>query len=109
MAEQLVPDGARALRAYLEKNNISVPTFCEQAGLDRIQVQKALNGVTQRISVDLATSIERATNGVILASSWRSDTRRMSTVGRLRRGASADGSDDADTLDGITVEKGQVA
>ena len=85
MADKLISDGARALRAFLNTKDLSVPDFCQAHRMDRIQVQKALNGDTTRISVDLATSIERATEGVVVAAAWREETRRMSSVEKKPR------------------------
>lgn len=72
--ERRVTDGARALRAYLKRIGKSVPVFCEEHNLDRIAVQRALNGERQRISVDFAKAIHRATDGNIAWDSWTSDT-----------------------------------
>lgn len=78
MRERRITDGARALRAYLEQERLSVPVFCERNGLDRIQVQRALNGERWgRITVDFAESIERATKGRVSWRRWLSRTARM--------------------------------
>lgn len=69
-----VTDGARALRAYLRDIGQSVPSFCEEHELDRIMVQRALNGERRRISVDFAAAIERATGGRVPWIRWRSET-----------------------------------
>jgi hypothetical protein len=68
--ERLVTDGARALRAYLTRIEQSVPDFCEEHDLDRIQVQRALNGERQKISVDFAEAIEKATDGKVRWNQW---------------------------------------
>lgn len=62
--------GGAALRAYLDERGISVPRFCEEKGLDRIQVQRMLNGERKRVSLDFAASIDRATNGVVAMLLW---------------------------------------
>lgn len=75
--ERKITDGARDLRAYLDENGLSVPAFCETHGLDRIQVQRALNGERwQRISVDFAHAIERATSGRVRWHRWLSASAR---------------------------------
>lgn len=66
MDDRRITDGGRDLRAFLTTHKISVPDFCEQHGLDRIQVQRVLNGERwKRVTVDFAYSIERATNGAV--------------------------------------------
>lgn len=68
MVERRITEGARELRKYLDEIRMSVPSFCELHDLDRIQVQRVLNGERwQRISVDFAFEIERATKGRV---SW---------------------------------------
>jgi hypothetical protein len=63
--------GGRALRAYLRAHgNMSVPDFCEKHGIDRIRVQKAMNGGIRRVAVDLACAIEKATGGAVRVSLW---------------------------------------
>jgi hypothetical protein len=64
MSERRITDGGRQLRAYLTEHKVSVPDFCTQHGLDRIQVQRVLNGERwKRVTVDFAHSIEQATSG----------------------------------------------
>lgn len=66
MSDRRVTEGARDLRAYLTEKGISVPDFCEMNHLDRIQVQRVLNGERyKRITVEFANAIERATEGRI--------------------------------------------
>lgn len=75
MSDRRITDGGRLLRAYLTEHKISVPDFCEKHGLDRIQVQRVLNGERwKRVTVDFADSIERATTGAILYTSFLPDT-----------------------------------
>lgn len=89
MAERRVTDGARALRAYITKHFAKggVPRFCEEHEIDRIMVQRALNGERQRISVDLATRIEQATDGAVDATTWASWTGRVEKLARRRKAA----------------------
>lgn len=75
MSDRRITDGARDLRAYLTEIDQSVPDFCEAHDLDRIQVQRVLNGERwQRISVDFASAIDRATKGRIAWTRWLSKT-----------------------------------
>jgi hypothetical protein len=74
MATRYVTDGARLLRAWLHEQQISIPVFSEVHGLDRIMVQRAINGERRRISVDLALAIEVATNGGVPVAAWASAT-----------------------------------
>lgn len=76
-----VSDGARALRRYLCGADLSVPRFCDAHGLDRITVQRALNGERRRITVDLAYAIEKATSGAVPYHLWRQETRRVEASG----------------------------
>jgi hypothetical protein len=85
MAQRRVTDGARALRAYLIKIGISVPVFCERNGLDRIQVQRVLNGERVRISVDFALSIQKATKGAVAFPMFASSTGRPVELPRSRQ------------------------
>lgn len=71
MAEEAFkPTGAVALLAYIREKYGSVPNFCDAHDLERIKVQRALNGEIQRIDVDFAFDIETATDGAVLAESW---------------------------------------
>jgi hypothetical protein len=60
-----VTQGAKETRAWLAANDMSVPDFCEQNDLNRIEVQRCLRGERQRTSVDLAVAISRATGGAV--------------------------------------------
>lgn len=72
-----ITEGARLLRAYLTANKISVPAFCEMHGLDRIQVQRVLNGERwKRITVDFAEAVHLATNGKVAWTRWLSRNAR---------------------------------
>lgn len=69
--ERNVTDGALALRAYLESKDISITVFCQSNGLDRVQVQRVLNGERgKRITVAFADAIARATDGAVPISAW---------------------------------------
>ncbi len=76
-ADLRITEGGRELRAYITEIGSSVPDFCEAHGLDRIQVQRVLNGERwKRISVDFAESIHRASKGRIDWRKFRSKTAR---------------------------------
>lgn len=65
------PPGAALLRSWLDNTGQSIPSFCEASGLDRVTVQRLLTAARgKRISLELATSIEDATGGVVPARSW---------------------------------------
>lgn len=67
--------GARKLREYLGANGLSIHKFCIEHNLDRVYIQRVLNGEQgQRVTVDFALSIKRATGGVVPMNSWRSST-----------------------------------
>lgn len=75
MSDRRITDGGRELRSFLTEHKVSVPDFCEQHGLDRIQVQRVLNGERwKRVSVDFAHSIEKATDGVVPYTSFLPST-----------------------------------
>ena len=78
-----ITDGGVALRTHVTKLRVSVPDFCEAHGLDRIQVQRVMNGERwQRITVDFAWAIDRATQGAIPWTSFLSRTARARAVKR---------------------------
>ena len=84
----MITDGARDLRAYLDRLGLSVPKFCEANKIERISVQRALNGERRRFSVDFAYEIQVATEGEVQWSRWHSSTARP-PKGRERRPRSA--------------------
>lgn len=68
--EEFVTDGARDLREWLDGHGISVPVFCDANGLDRVEVQRCMNGERQRIPVNFAKDIFDATKGAIPIVRW---------------------------------------
>lgn len=69
--------GARLLRAYIDGGNgapkrSTVPAFCDEHGLNRITVQRYLNGERTRVTVNFAAAIETATNGAVPIKAWLS-------------------------------------
>jgi hypothetical protein len=81
-----VTDGGRELRAWLDEKAISVPRFCDQHELERVTVQRALNGELKRVSVDLAFAIKQATRGAVAIEAWLSATARPPRDDEVRRG-----------------------
>lgn len=70
-------NGARLLREWLDRHDITIHKFCENNSLDYAWVHRVLSGERgQRVSVDFARSIERATGGDVAWDSWCSDTLR---------------------------------
>lgn len=77
MTDRRITDGGRDIRALVTEQGISLPDWCEKHGLDRIQVQRVVNGSRyKRISVDFADEIFRATAGRISPERFRSCTAR---------------------------------
>ena len=60
----------QALLLHIRKNYESIPQFAEKHGLDRIKVQKAINGSIARIDGDFAFAIEKATKTSVPAAWW---------------------------------------
>ncbi len=60
----------KALLAYIRKNHGSIPAFAEASGIDRLKVQKVVRGNFQRVDVDFAFAVEKATGGEIPAKWW---------------------------------------
>lgn len=60
-----------ALLAHIRASeHASIPAFCEAKGLDRLKVQKAINGKIKWMDLKFAFEIEKATDGAVAASSW---------------------------------------
>lgn len=73
--ERKTTRGGRALEVYIRKYCGTIPAFAEANGLDRIQIQRAINGERwKRITVDFAYAIEQATDGAVKMQWWLSDT-----------------------------------
>lgn len=62
--------GAEKLLRYLKRKKLSVPKFAEVYDLDRITLQRLINGERQRVSVGTADAIQRATGGAVPWSAW---------------------------------------
>lgn len=82
-AERRVTDGGRELRKLINASGMSVPDWCEAHDVERIQVQRVLNGAYwRRITVDFAHQIEVATSGKIRWSKFLSATARAPAQSR---------------------------
>lgn len=86
--ERRITEGGRLLRIYLDTLGMSVPDFCALHKLERIRVQRAINGqLWQRISIDFGLLIEKATDGGVPAWSFASSTARAVRLkGTAKRG-----------------------
>lgn len=71
--------GALELRRYLDERGISVPRFCEDNGIDRVQTQRMLNGQRKRVALDFAVEIERATHGHVSVMRWNEPANLQAT------------------------------
>lgn len=66
-------EGGVMLERWIRTHYGSIPAFCEAKGLERIQVQRAVNGERwKRISVNFAIAIEDATGGAVPIRAWGS-------------------------------------
>lgn len=84
MSEIRVTEGGRALLAEIRASGMSVPVWCEKHGLDRIQVQRVINGERwQRITVDFAHSIERASEGRVTYTMFLPSTAQPADSGEI--------------------------
>ena len=73
--QRRITNGARELRAYLDRIGMNVPDWSEKHGFGRVRIQRLLTGERwQRISVDFAFAIERATQGNVRWSDFLSET-----------------------------------
>lgn len=61
---------ASKLLAYIRANYGTIPRFCEVKGLSRLSVAKAVKGEIRQMTLELAYSIERATDGHVSAHEW---------------------------------------
>lgn len=68
--EIFITGGAEDLRAWLDARGLSITRFCDEHDLDRIEVQRHLRGLRDRVSVDFAVSIRDATKGSVKVERW---------------------------------------
>lgn len=61
---------AQALLAHIRELYGTIPAFSTAKGLDRLKVQKVINGTIKRIDVPFALDIERATDGKVPVPWW---------------------------------------
>jgi hypothetical protein len=64
------PPASFKLLAFIRENYGTIPRFCEETGLDRIKVQKAIKGELVRVDVDFAFAIKVATSGAVEPEDW---------------------------------------
>ncbi|MEM9599432.1 MAG: helix-turn-helix transcriptional regulator [Pseudomonadota bacterium] len=58
------------LREHLDKNDLKVSDFAEQAGLGVWDISRLLSGARKKPSTRIALGIEKATDGKISFRSW---------------------------------------
>lgn len=63
----------------------TIPAWCQEHRLDRLKVQKAINGDVTRIDVNFAVDCERATGGAVPAEDWYVTEDVKAEIDRLRR------------------------
>ena len=68
------PPGSVLLRQHIDSTGTSIPAFALAAGIDRTQIQRLIEGSgAKRVTVNLASRIERATGGAVPVSAWATD------------------------------------
>lgn len=60
----------KVLLAYIREHHGTVQAFADHAKLDRIKIQKALRGQIERIDVDFALAVQKATKGKVPMAWW---------------------------------------
>ena len=71
--------GAVLLRKYLQRQGLTVAEFCRINEFCPVHIGRLLNGKRQRVSVDTAVAIEKA-SGVPVRSWARSERSEISTA-----------------------------
>ncbi len=61
---------AEKLLEHIREHFGTIPKFCDEQGLDRLKVQKAIKGELVRIDVQFAVSVRDATGGVVDIEDW---------------------------------------
>ena len=74
-------EGAKLLRAHITLSGLNIPDWCDKHGVERITLQRVVNGDRLRISVDFALTIEKVTRGAVPVSAWAS-TKAMKAATR---------------------------
>lgn len=71
-----ITEGAKELIALAQSEGLDISEWCDlhKSELKKEDVLRAVHGLTKRISVDLAVSIQKVTKGRIKASQWASET-----------------------------------
>jgi plasmid maintenance system antidote protein VapI len=68
------PPGSVLLRQHIDAVGTTIPAFALAAGIDRTRVQRLVEGGgAKRVSVIMATRIERASGGAVPVSAWAVD------------------------------------
>ena len=63
--------GSLKLAAYIHARHSSITAFCDAHGLDRVQVQRLVNGDRcKRVTVIMAHLIHKATSGAVTYADW---------------------------------------
>ena len=64
--------GGLALRAWLDKHDLTIPQFAERLGVSRVQIQRLVSGTRgiKRVNSALVALIERDTGGEVPRSVW---------------------------------------
>lgn len=76
-------DSARALDKHLRELGTSVPAWCEKHGIDRLLVQKLLDGRTTRGGLDALIKIRDASGGRVPLEGWAESTVRWDRPGEV--------------------------
>lgn len=86
-----LPEGVSLFLAHLAELGVSQTAFCDEKGIDRITVQRIVNGERQRITVDFAMKMRDATGGKVPVETWESPSARSRRQARapLTLGAAA--------------------
>ena len=84
-------DGARALDRFLRDNDLSVPSFCEAHGFERLPVERLISGDAKRPAIGLLLRLQEVTGGAVAVDAWAPESRREDqpdeVPGAMRRGA----------------------
>ena len=88
MATDYKPEASEVLLKWIRRRYGSIPKFCTAHELDRIQVQRAIRGEIQRITVDFALDIQDATDGEVHAELWATPDEVREARKRRRSNAS---------------------
>lgn len=93
-----VTEGGRLLLLHIRASEErSIPVWCAKHGIDRLRVQKVINGdIWQRIGVDFAVAVERATGGAIKPEMFLAETAAATSPTAADSGPALDEPDATD-------------